>query len=69
MDSLTMLMEGFGNALTPTNLLFAVLGVMLGTAVGGRILDRLSDASFRTATRWVVTAVGVTYLVQAARLA
>ena len=34
MDSLTMLMEGFGNALTPTNLLFAVLGVMLGTAVG-----------------------------------
>ena len=34
MDSLTMLMDGFGNALTPTNLLFAVLGVMLGTAVG-----------------------------------
>lgn len=34
MDSLSMLMDGFANALTPTNLLFAVLGVMLGTAVG-----------------------------------
>ncbi len=42
---------------------------MLGTVVGGRLLDRLSDASFRTATRWVVSGVGVTYLVQAARLA
>ncbi len=34
MDSLSMLIDGFANALTPTNLLFAVLGVMLGTAVG-----------------------------------
>jgi putative tricarboxylic transport membrane protein len=29
-----MLLDGFQTALTPTNLLFAVLGVMLGTAVG-----------------------------------
>lgn len=29
-----LLLEGFQTALTPTNLLFAVLGVMLGTAVG-----------------------------------
>ncbi|MFD1860659.1 tripartite tricarboxylate transporter permease [Aeromicrobium camelliae] len=29
-----MLLEGFGTALTPTNLLYAVLGVLLGTAVG-----------------------------------
>jgi uncharacterized membrane protein YfcA len=50
-------------------LLLAVPLSMLGTAVGGRLLDRLSDASFRTATRWVVSAIGVTYLVQAARLA
>ena len=50
-------------------LLLAVPLSMLGTFVGGRLLDRLSDASFRTATRWVVSAVGVTYLVQAARLA
>lgn len=50
-------------------LLLAVPLSMVGTVVGGRVLDRLSDASFRTATRWVVSAVGVTYLVQAARLA
>jgi uncharacterized protein len=42
---------------------------MLGTAVGGRLLDRMSDASFATATRWVVTAIGGVYLVQAAALA
>ncbi|MEO7351186.1 MAG: tripartite tricarboxylate transporter permease [Marmoricola sp.] len=29
-----LLLEGFSTALTPTNLLFAVLGVLLGTAVG-----------------------------------
>ena len=42
---------------------------MLGTAVGGRLLDRMSDASFATATRWVVTAIGGVYLAQAAALA
>ncbi|YAL83678.1 tripartite tricarboxylate transporter permease [Dermacoccaceae bacterium W4C1] len=34
MGNLGNLMEGFGSALTPTNLLFAALGVLLGTAVG-----------------------------------
>ncbi|GAA1734603.1 tripartite tricarboxylate transporter permease [Aeromicrobium alkaliterrae] len=29
-----LLMEGFATALTPTNLMFAVIGVLLGTAVG-----------------------------------
>ena len=42
---------------------------MLGTALGGRLLDRMSDAGFLRATRWVVTAIGVSYLVQAARIA
>lgn len=42
---------------------------MLGTALGGRLLDRMTDASFAAATRWVVTAIGAAYLVQAARLA
>lgn len=41
---------------------------MLGTWLGGRVLDRITDASFTTATRWVVTAIGAAYLVQAARL-
>src|SRR4051794_2431608 len=34
MDALTSLLEGFGTALTPTNLMFAFLGVLLGTAIG-----------------------------------
>ncbi|MCO1654229.1 tripartite tricarboxylate transporter permease [Pseudonocardia humida] len=34
MDVLGSLLDGFGNALTPANLLFAALGVLLGTAIG-----------------------------------
>ena len=34
MDSINLLMDGFASALTPTNLLYACLGVLLGTAVG-----------------------------------
>jgi putative tricarboxylic transport membrane protein len=34
MDALDHLMTGFGHALTPENLLWALLGVVLGTAVG-----------------------------------
>jgi uncharacterized membrane protein YfcA len=41
---------------------------MAGTAVGGVILDRLSDVNFKRWTRWIVTGVGVTYLFQAAQL-
>lgn len=49
--------------------LLAVPLSMLGTALGGRLLDRMSDAGFRSATKYVVSAIGVAYLVQAARLA
>jgi putative tricarboxylic transport membrane protein len=34
MDGLISLLEGFGTALTPTNLLYAFIGVVLGTAIG-----------------------------------
>ena len=34
MDSLSNLLDGFGTALTPLNLLWAGLGVLLGTAIG-----------------------------------
>jgi cell division protein FtsI/penicillin-binding protein 2 len=36
--------------------------------VRGRILDRMSDVNFKRWTRWIVTAVGAIYLVQAAQL-
>ena len=41
---------------------------MAGTYVGGLILDRMSDVNFKRWTRWIVTAVGVSYLVRAAQL-
>jgi len=39
-----------------------------GTLLGGRILDAMSDVNFKRWTRWIVTAIGGGYLVQAARL-
>ncbi|MBY0564767.1 MAG: sulfite exporter TauE/SafE family protein [Hyphomonadaceae bacterium] len=41
---------------------------MLGGVLGGRVLDAMSDKSFLKWTRWIVTALGVLYLAQAARL-
>ena len=63
------LLTGTGDGLPYLALALAVPLSMLGTFVGGRLLDRMSDASFASATRWVLSAVGVAYLVQAARLA
>lgn len=41
---------------------------MLGGVLGGRVLDAMSDKSFLKWTRWIVTALGILYLVQAAQL-
>lgn len=37
---------------------------ILGTQTGTRILHRLTDANFRTWTRWIVTSIGVFYFFQ-----
>ena len=34
MDNLNWLLQGFEQAATPTNLMYAIIGVLLGTAVG-----------------------------------
>lgn len=47
----------------------AILASMAGIMVGGVILDRISDAHFRAGRRWIVTIVGVTFLIQAAQIA
>lgn len=41
---------------------------MAGAVAGGEILERMSDVDFKRWTRWLVTAVGLVYLVQAAQL-
>jgi uncharacterized protein len=38
---------------------------MLGTAAGGRILDRITDVDFKRWTAWIVTGIGVLYLIKA----
>lgn len=44
--------------------LLAAPFAMLGTQAGNRILHRLTDANFRTWTRWIVTGIGVFYFAQ-----
>lgn len=41
---------------------------MLGAVLGGRFLDSMSDKSFLRWTKWIVTGLGVLYLVQASQL-
>jgi uncharacterized protein len=38
---------------------------MLGTTVGGWVLDRMSDVNFKRWTAWIVTTIGLVYLVKA----
>jgi len=47
----------------------SILASMAGIMVGGVLLDRISDAHFRTSRRWLLTLIGVTFLVQAIRIA
>jgi uncharacterized protein len=44
---------------------FAIPMSMLGTTAGGWVLDRLSDANFKRWTAWIVSAIGLIYLVKA----
>lgn len=41
---------------------------MAGTAAGGWVLDRMSDVNFKRWTAWIVTAIGVFYLIKAVQI-
>lgn len=45
-------------------ILLALPLTMLGTRLGKAVLDRISDAGFIAATRWIVTAIGAVYLLR-----
>lgn len=46
----------------------AIPASMAGTALGGLILDRMTDTDFKRWTAWIVTAIGALYLIRAAQL-
>lgn len=48
----------------PYWLLVAAPLAIAGTTVGTRILDRMSDVQFRSWTKWIVTAIGVIYILR-----
>lgn len=53
------------SAMAPGDWVIALIAApfaILGTNVGYRILQRLSDENFRRWTRWIVTAIGLFYL-------
>lgn len=57
------------DSMPPPWMFAAVIPLSLaGTWLGGLILARMTDANFRTWTKWIVTATGVVYLVQGASL-
>lgn len=43
----------------------AIPASMLGTTAGGWVLDRMSDVNFKRWTAWIVTAIGLLYLIKA----
>ncbi len=65
----TMLKAAPGESLPPWWLFALAIPLsMAGTAVGGKILDRMNDVDFKRWTRLLVSAIGVAYLIQAVRL-
>jgi len=61
---------GLTNTGMPPWYFFAIAAplAMIGAWLGGMVLDRMSDVNFQKWTRWIVSAIGVIYLMQAAQL-
>lgn len=55
---------GAATEVTPLLLIGAAIAALLGTGIGTRLLEKMSDASFRAITRKVVLALGAISLAQ-----
>jgi uncharacterized membrane protein YfcA len=61
-----LLLAGKSSALPPLRVFaLAIPASMLGTVAGGWVLDRMSDTNFKRWTAWIVTLIGVFYLIKA----
>jgi uncharacterized membrane protein YfcA len=64
-----LLLAGKSSALPPLWVFaLAIPASMLGTAAGGWVLDRMTDTNFKRWTAWILTLIGVFYLIKAADL-
>ncbi len=56
-----------GSDTLPPVWLFALTAPLsvIGTILGGRILDRMTDVHFIAMTRWIISGIGLVYLVRA----
>jgi uncharacterized membrane protein YfcA len=57
-----------GEEVTPLLAATMVVVSFVGTTMSRRVLDRISDTTFRRWTRWTVSSLGVMYLVSGLRL-
>lgn len=63
------LLQGAGDGAAPPWLLVAVaFAALAGAALGGRLLDHVSEENFRRWRRWIFTAIGAAFLAQAVQL-
>lgn len=53
-----------GEVASPALLGGLAVAALAGTWLGGRVLERISDADFRKWTRWIVLAIGAAYFVR-----
>jgi uncharacterized membrane protein YfcA len=56
-----------GNTAMPPPWVFAIAipVSMVGTVAGGWVLDRITDVDFKRWTAWIVSAIGIFYLIKA----
>ena len=50
--------------LAPQDAVATASAALLGTWLGGRLLDRIDEATFRSATKWIVLGLGGAYVVR-----
>lgn len=65
--SVPVIMATGAQSLPPAWLILAAAPLsMLGTTLGGKVLDRMSDVNFKRGMKYLVTAIGVVMLMRAA---